>query len=344
MRTRTAPTLLLLLILLRGFSELAFAETLLIADKTSNALLYFETEDARVVRTVPVAENPHEVVVTVDGRLALTANSGSNTVSVIDLEAARELKRLESPFFAYPHGLAAHPNGRVILLTSEEKGLLLSLDVATLSVTEKLSTGMEGSHMVVLSPSGEQAYVSNRDSGTVSMFRTAEPGKPIHARAGKGAEGIALSPDGRWLLVANRGDNDLFLYDAPTLELAGRLTVGDGPVRVACSPDGKRALVSHRASHQVHVIDLFKRETQARVMVGRQPGGMVFSSDGTRAFIANTGEGSLSILDMRSLEIVGTHPAGASPDGMATWAQSRSRSTSPGSPRGPVPHRDHRAR
>jgi hypothetical protein len=65
-------------------------------------------------------------------------------------EAARELKRLESPFFAYPHGLAAHPNGRVILLRRGGEGLC-SLDVATLSVTEKLSTGMEGSHMVVLS-------------------------------------------------------------------------------------------------------------------------------------------------------------------------------------------------
>jgi hypothetical protein len=47
---------------------------------------------------------------------------------------------------------------------------------------------------------------------------------------------------------------------------------------------------------------------------------------------------------MRSLEIVGKHPAGDGPDGMAMWAQSRSRSTSPGSLREPVPLRDHRAR
>ena len=60
-------------------SATAAAQTLLIADRDGDAVLVFGTATGRVVRTVPVGGNPHEVVATTDGRLAFTANSRSNT-------------------------------------------------------------------------------------------------------------------------------------------------------------------------------------------------------------------------------------------------------------------------
>ena len=297
------------------FSGAARAEKLLIADKTADALLVFDVESARVERVIPVGGNPHEVVATVDGRIAFTANAGSNTVSVVDLVRGVEIKRLESPLFAYPHGMAIHPNGKTLYLTSEQKKLLLLVDVERLVVTGQISTEREGSHMVVLSPGGEWAYVTNRGSAGVSVVDTRTQ-KVEQLAAGDGAEGIALSSDGKWLLVSNRRANDIHLFDAPARRFVARIPVAEDPVRVAISPDGRRALVPHRRSGEVYFIDLPRREILARLRTGKEPGGAVFLPSGKTAIVANTGEGTLSIVDLDPPAVRATYPAGKGPDGL----------------------------
>lgn len=292
------------------------AETLLIADKAADVLLFFDTETRRVTHSVPVGGNPHEVVVTLDGRFAITSNPGSNTISFVDLRTREEVDRLESPSFRFPHGMAIHPSGRTLYLTSEQEKLLLSIDLAKREIVAEVSTEMGGSHMVVLSPDGERAYIANRESGTVSLWKTSMPGSIQHSDAGSGAEGIALSHDGRWLLVANRNDNDLHVFKASDLSLENKIAVGPGPVRVAIAPDDRRAFVTHRASAQVYVIDLGAGKVEAKIPVGEGPGGMAFGSTGERLYVANTSEGTVSTLDLTTMKVLSTDDAGEGPDGM----------------------------
>ena len=150
----------------------ARAETVLIADKDGDALLVFDTASGRVERSVPVGGNPHEVVATADGRLAFTANARSNTVSVVNLHEGKEIKRLASPLFQYPHGMAIHPDGKTLYLTSEQNRLLLLIDIERLEIKGQVTTGKDGSHMVVLSPRGEWAYIADRGSATVTVIDT----------------------------------------------------------------------------------------------------------------------------------------------------------------------------
>jgi YVTN family beta-propeller protein len=308
--------LALAVLLLAGFAPAGAADTLLIADKTDHTLLYLDTETGRVTRTVATGRNPHEVVVTRDGRLAVVANPGSNTVSIVDIASGVEKKRIESDLFGFPHGLAVHPDGRTIYLTSEQKRLLLALEVETLGIARQLPTERDGSHMVVLSPDGGRAYITDRGSAQVTVVDTAAWRIVAHIPAGDGVEGIALCPGGRLLVVANRNDDNVQFIDTAALKVTGSAGVGRGPVRVACSPDASRALVSHRASGDVHVIDLATRTVTARLPVGAGPGGMAFSRDGTRAFVANTDAGSVSVIDLTAMKVVQTWPAGKGPDGV----------------------------
>ncbi|MGH9337737.1 MAG: YncE family protein, partial [Vicinamibacteria bacterium] len=256
------------------------AQMVLVADKAGNELLFFNLETKTVDRSVPVGGNPHEVVATADGRLAFTANSGSNTVSVVDVSQAKEVKRLESPLFAYPHGMAIHPDGKTLYLTSERKKLLVLIDIEHLSIEGQISTEMEGSHMVVLSPSGEWAYITDRGSARVTVVDTKKRAIVDQLEAGEGAEGIALSRDGRWLLVGNRRANDLHLFDAAARRFVARIPAAEDPVRVAFSPDGARALVPHRGSSEVHLIDVASRKLIGALKTGEEPGGALFLPDG----------------------------------------------------------------
>jgi YVTN family beta-propeller protein len=295
----------------------AQAETVLVADKDGDALLVFDTADGRLMRSIAVGGNPHEVIATADGRLAFTANARSNTVSAVDLREGKEIKRLASPLFQYPHGMAIHPDGKTLYLTSEQNRLLLLIDIASLEVKGQINTEKDGSHMVVLSPGGEWAYIADRGSATVTVIDTRKGAIAEHLPAGDGVEGIALSTDGKRLLVGNRKANDIQLFDAPGRKSLARIPVGEDPVRVAISPDGKRALVPHRrGSSDVHLIDLASRKVLARVTTGKEPGGALFLPGGKQAVVANTGEGTISILDLDPLKVRSTHPAGKGPDGM----------------------------
>lgn len=294
----------------------AAADTILIADKDGDVLLVFDTAAAKVVRSIPVGGNPHEVVATADGRLAFTANSRSNTVSVVDLAQGKEIKRLASPLLAYPHGMAIHPDGKTLYLTSEQNQLLHLLDIASLELKGQVKTGKEGSHMVVLSPKGEWAYIADRGSATVTVVDTRKLTVETHIPAGEGVEGIALSGDGKWLLAGNRKASEIQLFDAPNRVSVARLKVAEDPVRVTISRDGTRALVPHRGSDEVHLIDLTTRAVLARAKTGKGPGGALFLPGGKRALVANTGEGTISILDLDPFRVTSTHPAGKGPDGL----------------------------
>lgn len=291
-------------------------ETLLIADKDGDTLLVFDTASGRVTRTVSVGGNPHEVVATADGRLAFTANSRSNTVSVVDLVLGKEIKRLASQLFAYPHGMAIHPDGKTLYLTSEQNRLLLLIDIERLEVTKQLNIEKDGSHMIVLSPKGEWAYVADRGSAAVTVIDTRKLAVETHLAAGEGAEGIALSSDGKWLLVGNRRANDIQLFDAPGRRSVARIPVAEDPVRVAISPDGRHALVPHRRSSEIHYVDLHSRKLLAKARSGKEPGTALFLPGGKQAVVANTGEGTLSILDLDPFAVRSTHPAGKGPDGL----------------------------
>jgi DNA-binding beta-propeller fold protein YncE len=297
-------------------SGAARAETVLVADKDADALLIFDTAAGRLVRTIAVGGNPHEVVATADGRLAFTANARSNTVSAVDLREGKEIKRLASPLFAYPHGMAIHPDGKTLYLTSEQNRLLLLIDIERLEIKGQIATEKEGSHMVVLSPKGEWAYVADRGSAAVTVIDTRKLAIVAHLPAGDGVEGIAISSDGRRLLVGNRRANDIQLFDAPGRRSLARIPVAADPVRVAISPDGKRALVPHRGSSEVHYIDLARRTVLGKVRTGKEPGGALFLPGGKQAIVANTGEGTLAILDLDPLAVRSTHQAGKGPDGL----------------------------
>ena len=84
------------------------------ADTQSPRLLVLNKEDATLhivdprsgkrLGSVSTGAGPHEVAVSPDGRLAFTSNYGTgpapgNTISVVDLTAQKELRRVDvSPF------------------------------------------------------------------------------------------------------------------------------------------------------------------------------------------------------------------------------------------------------
>src|ERR1044072_4682913 len=99
----------LILVLLTA-AALAPAQTLLVLTK-EGTLSIVNPATKKILGTVRVGEQPHEVEASTDGKLAFVTNYGTgpapgNTLSVIDIAARKELHRVNLGTLQRPHGVA----------------------------------------------------------------------------------------------------------------------------------------------------------------------------------------------------------------------------------------------
>ena len=302
---------------------------LLVLNKSESTLAIIDPATLKVLARVPTGEAPHEVAASADGRLAFVSNYGTadrpgNTISVIDIAARKELKRVDLSPLIRPHGIT-ESNGK-IYFTVEGSRAVARYDPVAGRVDWIMGTGQAGTHMVVAARNSGKLYTPNTGSETVTSI---EPGKSQTGQAvwrvtqigvGKAPEGIDLSPDERELWVAHRQDGGLSIIDTATDKVKEAIIVGRGPIRVKFTPDGKRVLVSNSQGGEVVVYEEANRKELKRIQVGGVPVGIVIQPDGRRAFVASTQANKVSVINLDDLSVAGTIEPGREPDGMA-WAK-----------------------
>src|SRR5215472_17696558 len=84
-------------------------EALLILAKKDQTLAIVDPASLKVLKRVPVGNDPHEVIASTDGKTAYVSNYGFgafNTLAVIDLIAQKPLHPVDLGALRGPHGLA----------------------------------------------------------------------------------------------------------------------------------------------------------------------------------------------------------------------------------------------
>jgi YVTN family beta-propeller protein len=300
--------------------------SLLVLNKSEATMSIVDPATLQVLARVPTGEAPHEATTSSDGKLAFIANYGTgpkpgNTISIVDIAARKEVKRVDLGPLLRPHGITE--SGGKVYFTVEGSRAVARLDAATLQLDWVVGTGQTGSHMVVVTPDSKKVFTANIGSDTVTAIEPgATPGtsKITQIAVGKGPEGIDLSPDGSELWVAHRGDGELSIIDPSSYAVKETLKVGRMPIRVKFTPDGQRVLVSDAQTGEVVVFDRTSRKELKRIAVGAAPVGILITPDGARAFVASTQANKVSVIDLQSLAIKGVLEPGREPDGMA-WAR-----------------------
>src|SRR5262245_65835899 len=90
---------------------------LLVLNKEDATLAIVDPASGKILGTVPTGQGPHELVVSTDGKYAFASNYGTGpepgrTISMIDIAAAKELRRIDVSPLRRPHGLAFQ-NGKL---------------------------------------------------------------------------------------------------------------------------------------------------------------------------------------------------------------------------------------
>ena len=351
---RLVVTISLAVLTVSAYAQQTPKAALLALSKQDHTLSIVDPASLKIVATIPVGDDPHEVVASTDGRTAYVSNYGFgrfHTLAVIDLMRQKQMPFIELGALKGPHGLD-FVDGKV-WFTAEAAKAIGSYDPVTGKVDWIMGTGQDRTHMIYVFPGAKRILTTNVNSATVTildktnrpahMLPGPPPGMPPGANGGPppgmrmgpppgppagdweetvipvghGSEGFDVSPDGKEAWVANAQDGTISVIDLATKKVAATLDVNvPGANRLKFTPDGKYVLVSPGSA--LVVLDAATRKVIKRLTDIHASGGIQMQPDGVRAYVACGRDNYVAVIDLKTLRMVGKVDV-AGPDGL-TWA------------------------
>jgi YVTN family beta-propeller protein len=303
------------------------AKPMLVAlNKTEGTLAIIDPSEMKVLGKVPTGEGPHEVVLLPDGKTAVVANYGTgpkpgSSFSVIDVEAKKELRRVDLSPLMRPHGI--QEIGGKVYFTAETNRLIARYDPAADKVDWMMGTGQNASHMIAGSGDQKKFYTANiaSDSVTAFEFQNVPPAgsRITHIPVGKQPEAIDLSPDGKEIWVGLNAEGAVDVIDTTQNKVVEKVKLGDRPYRVKFTPDGKQVVATLITVKEILVIETATRKELKRIKLESVPLGIVFSKDGKIAFVTVVQSDFVLKVDLEKGEVVGKVEVGQGPDGIALF-------------------------
>jgi YVTN family beta-propeller protein len=297
---------------------------LAIVEKKAGAVGFYSPAGQRLAE-VKIGEHPHEIVLAPDGRTAYIsdngilwmqyAGEGGNTISIVDVKSRAKLGTIDLGNHRRPHGMDIDPKRNRLVSTIENPDGLLLIDLASRKVLRKYDVQGEDPHMVILSPDGEYAFVSNTSTATLAAIHL-ESGKTKLIPTDKRPQGAVYSQDRKLLYLTNSEGNSITIIDIARQENTGRIQTGKGPNRIALLRDGKTLVYSMQTGESAGFADIPSRKQTAEIKLPGPPLSLTLSPDGGYAYIGVQDQDTVAIVSTRDRKIVRTFktPQGAGPD------------------------------
>jgi YVTN family beta-propeller protein len=271
---------------------------LLALSKQDHTLAIVDPADLHIVATVPVGDDPHEVIASADGKTAYVSNYGFgafHTLTVVDLLGQTRDSTVDLGALRGPHGLD-FKLGKV-WFTAEAAKVIGSFDPASGKIDWIMGTGQDRTHMIYVFPDGKRIVTTNVSSATVTIMEKTEGraggpppgmglrGPPVETGQGGPPPGMQpgtamgpppTPPGGDWKLTV--------------------IPVGRGSEGFDISPDGKEAWVANAQDGTVSVLSIAEKKVTA-TLAANVPGAnrLKFSPDGKMVLV--TPGSALVILD-----------------------------------------------
>jgi DNA-binding beta-propeller fold protein YncE len=270
-------------------------------------LIDLKANPPAVIGTITVGKQPSGMAISPKGDLALVADRGDGTISVLSIRGRDVLVTDTVPVGAATDSVSAvaiTPDGKHALAAkaAANKIALLSIDGQKVSYDKHdLPTGIFP-YNVAVTPDGKLALTVDNGNGgssdgnvdTVSVIDLeANPPRVIdHVTVGDSPEGLAISPKGNFAVsVEARGSNmpkTAFFYhpggavtalkiDGKKVTNVGDVNVGALPEAVAFSPDGQYVYVGNFINSDLWVLrveDNKLTDTTQRIKLPGHPASM----------------------------------------------------------------------
>jgi len=279
---------------------------------------------------VSVGSGPHEAAVSPNGKRAVVTNyfkpgtGPGSSLSLLDLDAKKEVKKIPLDRQAMPHGVQWVDDKQVVC-TDERNQRLLLVDVDSGKVEREYVTGQAGSHMLSLHLKTNRLVSSNMGGGSVTVFDFKTGEKLETITTGRECEGVGIAPNGKTVWAGNRAEDTISVIDMATRKVVKKIDSKGFPYRVQFTPNGKWALIPHAVSGELVVCSVEKMEVVRRIKVGGSfvkvanpsPAVVWPYSDSNFALVTIRNDNSVVLIDLNSGETLTRIAVQNCPDGVA---------------------------
>ncbi|HKV04242.1 MAG TPA: beta-propeller fold lactonase family protein [Candidatus Acidoferrales bacterium] len=266
------------------------------ADKDTGDAAVFDTRGLRLVRRIPVGDNPEFVKFGPGGdRIFISYEPGSTAGPPKEGSAGEEADDESEPpaqikeFSAQTwsqagnfvagketEGLEFSRDGKLLIVANEAQNTLGVYEIASGARIKEINLASYGKRPrgVKISPQGNLFAVTMEGSGT--LLSLDQDFNVVHSAATAAKPyGVAFDRDGSRILVAAAAAQKLQVFAADSLQLLGEANIGKRCWHFTFTPDDSKILLACGRSNSVHVLDA-KTYQPIRVLEGFQlPWGIV---------------------------------------------------------------------
>jgi len=267
-----------------------------VTNEDGESVTVLDTDRAEVIATVNVGKRPRGLKLSHDGKQLFVAVSGLPKCppTVPDEECAKLKRDLTAD------GIAV-------------------IDTATLKLSRLLKSGSDPEQFD-LSRDGRRLFISNEDSGTLTVLNVSTGAIEASVAVGKEPEGVRVTPDGRWVVVTSESGNAISIVDPHSLKVVKSVPVGKRPRDVAFATDGKTVYISGEFDASLYTTSIPDADNATKLLQLRaeaKPMGLILDAPRNRLFVSTGRGGTVAVVSLEGPKLVAEIPVGARPWGIA---------------------------
>ncbi|OBF41815.1 hypothetical protein A5724_04720 [Mycobacterium sp. ACS1612] len=170
-----------------------------------------------------------------------------------------------------------------------------------------------------------RAYITNRSSGTVTVYDTIKNTVVGTYQVGAAPDGIAVKKDGTRLYVSSSTNNTVTVIDTATGATKKTITIAN-PTAIAINPSGSTVYVASGTGAAISKISTTYNTVSSSVVklpTGYKPTELAVSADGTKIYVASakpTSGGNISVFSSSATTVTSITDTAGTPTGFALSA------------------------
>ncbi|MGJ5641393.1 YncE family protein [Formosa sp. S-31] len=328
------------LLLLLTFSLSCLSQNtkyILALSKGEQKLVIYDYKTLDSLTSVPVGEDPHEIVTNSDGSMAYITKpelkNNGHKIAVVNLKTLQFEKNIDTKPFFIPHGLVFLNNK--LWLTAQGAKAVVVYDLVKNDFEEAFGTGQDFTHLLHVSKNEKRFYTTNVESGTLSIYEKKEippympPTGVLPANAkprnewrqtlidvGFGAEGFDVTPDENELWTA-RPDGHVIIVDLNKKKVKANINNQvEGLHRLKITPDGKTVCIVSVKTGDLLYYNMQTLKLEKKVNIGRGAG-IFMDKERNRMFVSCTPENYIAVIDLTTRKEIKRISIGR-PDGITS--------------------------
>ena len=279
---------------------------------------------------IPASAQSNSANAQAQPKLAVVLNSGSASVSLIDMQTREVIKTI--PVGKEPHHLMMTPDQKTLLIANAAGNDVVLMNPVSGEITGRLPNIIDP-YQIGYSPNHKWFVANGNRLDRVDIYAAngADLKLAKTVKLAKTPSHMAFTSDSKIAFITLQDSSELAAIDLETQNVLWVMPTGKVPAGLWMTPGDQYLLVGITGEDNVQVIDWKNRKEVKRIYTGKGAHNFRPQGDKKHVFVSNRIASTISLINMQTLEKIGDItglPSGPddmeiTPDGKTMWVTFR---------------------